>query len=127
MRDTKNLQVRAELCASCHVGGKAKDVNHDLLAAGHPPLRFELTAYHRKLTSHDSSGKQSHWNDARERIATTEFEVKLWDAGQIASARASMRSERLSPPWGLGSTEPVRRHNWCHLIADDSATPKRKK
>ena len=90
MRDTKNLKVRAELCASCHVGSAEQDVNHDLLAAGHPPLRFELAAYHRQLTSHDSSGKRSHWNDARERIAATDFEVKLWEAGQMASARAAL-------------------------------------
>ena len=90
MRDTKKLQVRAELCASCHVGSAEKNVTHDMLAAGHPPLRFELAAYHRKLTSHDSSGKQSHWNDARERIDTKDFEVKLWEAGQIASAAASL-------------------------------------
>jgi hypothetical protein len=48
MRDTKDLQVRGVLCASCHVGGAEKNVNHELLAAGHPPLRFELAAYHRR-------------------------------------------------------------------------------
>ncbi|MGI8978764.1 MAG: hypothetical protein ACR2FY_06030 [Pirellulaceae bacterium] len=90
MRDTKDLHVRGKLCASCHVGSAEKNVNHDLLAAGHPPLRFELAAYHRKLTSHDDAGKVSHWNDARERITTTEFEVKLWEAGQIAAADAAL-------------------------------------
>ena len=90
MRDTKDLHVRGELCASCHVGNAERNVNHDMLAAGHPPLRFELAAYHRKLTSHNESGKRSHWNDARERIATKDFEVKLWEAGQIASAKAAL-------------------------------------
>lgn len=90
MRDTKELAVRAALCASCHVGGAGQDVNHDLLAAGHPPLRFELAAYHRKLTGHDQEGKQSHWSDARERIATSEFELRLWEAGRIASAKAAL-------------------------------------
>ncbi len=90
MRDTKDLHVRGDLCASCHVGGALKNVNHDMLAAGHPPLRFELAAYHRKLTSHDEDGKRSHWNDARERIGTKDLEVKLWEAGQIASAKAAL-------------------------------------
>ena len=90
MRDTKDLHVRGKLCASCHVGSTERNVNHDLLAAGHPPLRFELAAYHRKLTSHDEEGKQSHWNDARERITTKDFEVKLWEAGQIAAADAAL-------------------------------------
>jgi hypothetical protein len=90
MRDTKDLHVRGELCASCHVGSAEKNVNHELLAAGHPPLRFELAAYHRQLTSHDAAGKRSHWNDARERIGTKDFEVKLWEAGQLASTKASL-------------------------------------
>ena len=90
MRDTKDLNVRAELCASCHVGSAERNVNHELLAAGHPPLRFELASYHRKLTSHDETGKQSHWNDARERIGTKDFEVKLWEAGQLASTKAAL-------------------------------------
>jgi Cytochrome c554 and c-prime len=90
MRDTKDLQVRGQLCASCHVGSAERNVNHDMLAAGHPPLRFELAAYHRKLTSHDESGKRSHWNDTRERMSTPDFEVKLWEAGQLASAKAAL-------------------------------------
>ncbi|MFN0019945.1 MAG: hypothetical protein ACKVP0_16935 [Pirellulaceae bacterium] len=90
MRDTKDLRVRAEMCASCHVGDAERNVSHDMLAAGHPPLRFELAAYHRKLTSHGDDGKQSHWNDARERIGSQDFEVKLWEAGQIASAKAAL-------------------------------------
>jgi len=90
MRDTKDLRVRAEMCASCHVGDGERSVSHDMLAAGHPPLRFELAAYHRKLTSHGEDGKQSHWNDARERIGSKDFEVKLWEAGQIASAKAAL-------------------------------------
>ncbi|MCE9525405.1 MAG: hypothetical protein K8R36_05060 [Planctomycetales bacterium] len=90
MRDTKDLRVRAEMCASCHVGDRERNVSHDMLAAGHPPLRFELAAYHRKLTSHGEDGKQSHWNDARERIGSKDFEVKLWEAGQVASAKAAL-------------------------------------
>jgi hypothetical protein len=111
MRDTKELAVRAALCASCHVGGAGRDVNHDLLAAGHPPLRFELAAYHRKLTSHDQKGKQSHWNDARERITTSEFEVQLWEAGQKASAKAALsllgdRAKRAARSENGGSPAP---------------------
>jgi hypothetical protein len=51
MRNTKDLASRARLCAGCHVGDggsddlPARDVNHDLIAAGHPRLNFELSAY----------------------------------------------------------------------------------
>ena len=30
-----------------------------------------------------------------------------------------MRSDRLSPPWGLGSTEPVRRRPYCVVLFDE--------
>lgn len=40
MVDTKNLLARGRQCASCHVGDGECDMNHDMIAAGHPPLRF---------------------------------------------------------------------------------------
>ena len=45
MIDTKNLLVRARVCAACHVGSAENDMNHDMIAAGHPPLHFELASY----------------------------------------------------------------------------------
>lgn len=82
MIDTKDLQTRGRLCASCHVGSSEQDVNHDMIAAGHPPLRFELAAYH-DLIPH------KHWDDSRERLKTRDFQVQLWAAGQQASSQAS--------------------------------------
>src|SRR5262249_44695634 len=38
---TKNLLSRARACVTCHVGKRDADVNHDLIAAGHPRLVFE--------------------------------------------------------------------------------------
>lgn len=91
MLDTENLLARGRLCASCHVGDGVRDMNHDMIAAGHPPLRFELAAYHRKLTHHDpATARQSHWDDARPRIATSDFETRLWAAGQITSAQSAL-------------------------------------
>jgi hypothetical protein len=82
MIDTKNLAVRAEQCAGCHVGDTDKDMNHDMIAAGHPPLRFELSAYHDLI-------RQKHWPPA-ERIRTPEFKAQLWAAGQVAVARSTL-------------------------------------
>jgi hypothetical protein len=89
--DTKNLHVRGKQCASCHVGSADQDMNHDMIAAGHPPLRFEMSAYH-DLIQH------KHWNDTRERLETRGFQVQLWAAGQTASAAA--RLELLSARCG---------------------------
>ena len=82
MLDTKNLTVRAELCAGCHVGGADRDMNHDMIAAGHPPLRFELSAYHDLI-------RHKHWPSA-ERVRTRDFKARLWAAGQAAAAQATL-------------------------------------
>jgi hypothetical protein len=83
MVDTKDLHVRAKLCASCHVGSAENDMNHDMIAAGHPPLRFEQASYEALLGS-------KHWDDAPARMADGEYEVKLWAAGRVAAAVAAL-------------------------------------
>jgi hypothetical protein len=51
-RDTKNLWNRSKVCADCHVGEPGRDVNHDLYAAGHPRLFFEMSAFHANMPAH---------------------------------------------------------------------------
>jgi hypothetical protein len=55
--DTKDLILRAAACVACHVGPQAaaggpQAVDHDLIAAGHPRLTFELSAYAHSLPAH---------------------------------------------------------------------------
>jgi hypothetical protein len=83
MIDTKNLLVRARQCASCHVGSAGQDMNHDMIAAGHPPLRFELASYEALIP-------KKHWNDQPRRRAEPDYEVQLWAAGRIAAAEAAL-------------------------------------
>ena len=82
MIDTQNLVVRARLCATCHVGTADREVNHDIIAAGHPPLKFELAAYHEMLPK--------HWDAHGERLRNSDFELLLWGYGQLASAEAAL-------------------------------------
>ncbi len=82
MHDTKDLRVRAAVCAGCHVGDERRDMNHDMIAAGHPPLRFELSAYHDMI-------RLKHWSDA-ERIEQPHFKARLWAAGQVVGAEAAL-------------------------------------
>src|SRR5947209_12736891 len=80
---TKDLGRRMEKCAECHVGNADKDVNHDLIAAGHPRLNFEYTAYHHLLTPR-------HWQEPHERSRTpSDWEAKAWSLGQAATAKAA--------------------------------------
>jgi len=80
--DTKILSVRAQTCAQCHVGSPGREVNHDLIAAGHPVLKFELSAYHDMLPK--------HWRDSAQRQSNSKLELDLWAAGQIASAQSAL-------------------------------------
>ncbi len=96
MRRTKDLQHRANMCADCHVGSPGRDVNHDLIAAGHPRLSFEFSAYLAILPK--------HWSERDEKQRYPDFEVRAWAIGQVASARAALqlladRARDEKKPW----------------------------
>jgi hypothetical protein len=78
-----DLVVRAEVCMGCHVGDDDKDVNHDLIAAGHPRLRFEFSAY--------MANYPKHWSEEvdRKRLGS-DLQAKMWLIGQQVSMRAAV-------------------------------------
>jgi hypothetical protein len=82
LRPTKDILHRAKLCTSCHVGSPDKEVNHDLIAAGHPRLSFELGAYHGIYNK--------HWNIEDDHARYKDFESRLWSIGQLLSAKAAL-------------------------------------
>jgi hypothetical protein len=85
MVDTKNLHDRAQACAKCHVGAAGAngalggDVDHELIAAGHPALKFEFTAYLSKMPK--------HWS---EKVPLAGFDARAWAVGQTTSAAAAL-------------------------------------
>jgi hypothetical protein len=112
MWDTKTIAGRAERCVACHVGAPGTDVNHDLMAAGHPRLNFELGVYHANMPH--------HWDDAKDRGAngasrpnrendrppgSPDFEVRVWQIGQLVTAAAALdllaarANKELNNPW----------------------------
>jgi hypothetical protein len=95
MLNTKDLAVRAEVCAGCHVGKHAphglleQDVNHDLIAAGHPRLSFELSAF--------LDNMPAHWDERDENAGpvgpnhrAADFPARAWAVGQLATAKAAL-------------------------------------
>jgi hypothetical protein len=82
MTDTKDVAVRAQVCVRCHVGWQDADVNHDLIAAGHPRLRFEYGAY---LANYPAK----HWRIADDHRRYEDFEARAWLLGQVISAKAA--------------------------------------
>jgi hypothetical protein len=102
MRDTWSLPSRARLCVDCHVGSAASEVNHDLIAAGHPRLKFEFGAYHAVWPR--------HWSDARDkdpaRGGRRDFEAEAWRVGQVESARAALELLAARTQSGAGRVWP---------------------
>src|SRR5439155_4431353 len=45
MIDTRDPAVAARVCLGCHLGSTTRRVDHEMLAAGHPPLVFELDTF----------------------------------------------------------------------------------
>src|SRR6266545_2416943 len=78
MYDTRNLAKRAEKCVSCHVGDETRNVDHELIAAGHPDLVFELDTF--------TSILPPHW-----RLSQDEGGGKAWVIGQAVALRESLK------------------------------------
>jgi hypothetical protein len=52
MYDTLDLTKRAEKCLTCHLGSEEKSVDHEMIAAGHPDLYFELDSFSAVMPRH---------------------------------------------------------------------------
>lgn len=82
-----DLAVRAERCVTCHVGVPARnglparEVDHDLIAAGHPRLNFEFSSFLANLPA--------HWVETGRNTAG-DFPARTWAIGQLVSSRTSL-------------------------------------
>jgi hypothetical protein len=94
MTTLNHLHTRAENCLGCHLGAPEtaavprREVTHDLLAAGHPRLTFELASSLRLLPP--------HWSE-RDRFVTgspvpraAEFEGQVWNVGQFTQTQMTL-------------------------------------
>jgi len=105
-RAVETLELRAQLCVGCHVGTTDREVNHDMIAAGHPRLAFEFAGY--------SAIQPKHWNVEHDQLqaggqsgtteAATQLDTQLWLIGQVATLRATLeltrhRATQLDKPW----------------------------
>lgn len=81
MYDTRNLVVRTQRCLECHLGTKNKYVDHEMLAAGHPDLYFELDSFQATMPRHWKQPlDQDAWSDVRD-----------WGTGQAVQLSAEMK------------------------------------
>lgn len=91
MNDLNDWHVQAMTCAGCHIGAKEdkdrglplRDMNHDMIAAGHPRLEFDFPTYHAKLSP--------HWqprNRSTGRPPDDDAMLRAWLQGQLAVEQA---------------------------------------
>src|SRR3954468_2424367 len=80
MYDTKDVVKRTEKCLTCHLGTSEKFVDHEMIAAGHPDLVFELEAF--------SAAMPRHWKETPD---TDAFKpVRTFAVGQLVHLRAGL-------------------------------------
>lgn len=77
MIDLRSISTRGSVCAGCHIGNARKEVDHELIAAGHPVLRFELDNF--------TATMPPHWNPNRDTHG-----VRAWAVGQVIKFRESL-------------------------------------
>jgi hypothetical protein len=86
MRDLRDPVRRAENCLTCHLGTADKAVDHEMIAAGHPDLYFELASF--------SAAMPRHWNEhaADDRTKEDPFaDVRMLVVGQAVQFREQLR------------------------------------
>ncbi|QEL16949.1 multiheme c-type cytochrome [Limnoglobus roseus] len=92
MEDLNDWSTQAKTCAGCHIGAPAddakgypvRDMNHDMIAAGHPRLEFEFVTFQQKLSK--------HWNPRHRGSPETdpgkESLLQAWLVGQVVTEQA---------------------------------------
>ncbi len=80
MYDNRNLIKRSEKCLSCHLGTADKFVDHEMIAAGHPDLTFEISYFTFYMPQHWKTPEQDNaWRS-----------VQAWGVGQAVQLRESL-------------------------------------
>ena len=97
MRSINTLADRATMCAGCHVGAPAdpkagipaRNMNHDMIAAGHPRLNWDYATY--------SDALPPHWQeyDRSDRTTKTggrgnDWDLRTWLEGEVYSTAAAL-------------------------------------
>jgi Cytochrome c554 and c-prime len=80
MYNTRDLVKRTEKCLTCHLGTSEKSVDHELIAAGHPDLYFELDSFMSVMPPHWKEVDKDPW-----------FGVKAMAVGQAVQLREQLK------------------------------------
>tara|TARA_R110002073_G_scaffold310884_2_gene481725 strand:+ start:10432 stop:11826 length:1395 start_codon:yes stop_codon:yes gene_type:complete len=104
MREMDSIIGRGETCVRCHIGsrtedGLVRDMNHDLIAAGHPALRFDLPIYLANLPAHWDSRRDRELDASHVRLRAVGRAINLAAAAKLSSERARDHLQDPTVPW----------------------------
>src|SRR5262249_12680736 len=100
LAELNDLGSRAKTCAGCHVGGTG-DMNHDMIAAGHPRLNFEFASHLARMPK--------HWFErdrATGEVRGPEDLLQAWVGGAFGAGEARC---------SLSQVRQGRKHPWPEL------------
>jgi hypothetical protein len=83
MYNTKDLGKRAEKCLTCHMGTGSDIVDHELIGAGHPRLKFELDNY--------SHAMPAHWLPSKEKAERDWVGARAWAISQAVALKTQLQ------------------------------------
>lgn len=94
LRNNETVVGRGQGCVRCHVGsrtedGIVRDMNHDIIAAGHPVLRFDLSLYDAALPRHWDTASSPNFYDSPMRVRKAGRATTLAAAARLAAERAA--------------------------------------
>ncbi|HBY62792.1 MAG TPA: hypothetical protein DEH78_23460, partial [Solibacterales bacterium] len=93
MIDTKDLAVRARTCLGCHLGDSQRVVTHEMIAAGHPDLVFELDTF--------TAAQPAHHREPKAGAGNAMPRVRIWAVGQAVALSEGMKhlARRAAAQW----------------------------
>ena len=83
MYNTKDLARRSDKCLTCHLGVGQDIVDHELIGAGHPRLKFEMDNF--------SHVMPSHWLPPKDKSSRDWLGTKAWAINQAVAFRKQIQ------------------------------------
>jgi len=90
MYDTRDLVKRTEKCLGCHLGNEDKYVDHEMIAAGHPMLQFELDSFSAVMPRHWKDGGRTNETNKSADATDPLYDVRELTVGEAVHLRESL-------------------------------------
>src|SRR5262249_44767359 len=110
MVDTKSLQIRANTCLQCHLGDATHVVVHDLIAAGHPDLAFELDTFTAAQPAHH-------------RPVPAAMRIRAWAVGEMTGVADAMKLIAMHAPKNWPEFSDMECYQCHHDLRNDVPLP----